>query len=318
MIRVSCGTAMELNILNGKLAIAPTTAYFMIGNKCNNKCAFCSQSIESTSRKDKLSRVLWPEFEKKEILNALLNYKKNNIKRICLQVMGSNESLKETIDFIKYIKLNLNIPISVSAKIENEENLKKLFDIGVNKIGIAIDGANKEVYEKVKGDDFEQKIKFIKDMGNKYTDKITTHIIVGLGETHEDIFILYEDLIKNNVTVSLFAFTPVRGTKLEKHEPPSIESYRRVQLMTYLIKKGYTKDKFKFENGYLTYISPIDISIYEEIKMGMPFKISGCKYCNRPYYNERPGGTIYNYSRSLNREECSNAILELNMELKEY
>ncbi|SHJ62503.1 radical SAM protein [Tepidibacter formicigenes] len=316
MIRVSCGTAMELNILNGKLDIAPTTAYLMIGNKCNNKCAFCSQSIESTSRKDKLSRVLWPELKKEDLINAFLNYKENNIKRICLQVMGSNEALKEAMDFIKYIKSNLDIPISVSAKVENEYDLKELLEIGVDKIGIAIDGANKEVYEKVKGTNFEQKIEFIKNMGSKYKGKISTHIIVGLDETHEDIFILYEDLIKNSVTVSLFAFTPVRGTKLEKHEPPSIESYRRVQLMTYLIKKGYEKDSFKFENGYLTSISPIDTKIYEEIKKGIPFKISGCKDCNRPYYNERPGGTIYNYSRNLNDNECIKVIDELNIKLE--
>ncbi len=36
---------------------------------------FCSQSIESSTRKDKLSRVVWPEFSKEEILDALKAYK---------------------------------------------------------------------------------------------------------------------------------------------------------------------------------------------------------------------------------------------------
>lgn len=316
MIRLSIGTAIELGISNGKLDVNPTTAYLMIGNKCNNKCLFCSQSIESTSRKDKLSRVIWPEFEKEEILNALLNYKKENIKRICLQVMGSNESLYEAEDFINYIKNNLNIPISVSAKVENEEDINKFFDIGVEKIGIAVDAANKDLYENIKGKNFEEKVTFIKNLGNKYKGKISSHIIVGLGETHEDIFNLYEDLINNNVTVSLFAFTPVKGTKLENVDPPSIESYRRVQLMTYLIKKGYKKDRFKFENGYLVELLPVDSKTYEEIQAGFPFKISGCKDCNRPYYNERPGGTIYNYSRNLNYDECKLAILDLGLMIK--
>ncbi|WP_338666354.1 hypothetical protein [Paraclostridium sordellii] len=53
MIRVSIGTAIELGIAKGKNDIPPTTAYIMIGNRCNNKCSFCSQSMESSSRKDK-------------------------------------------------------------------------------------------------------------------------------------------------------------------------------------------------------------------------------------------------------------------------
>lgn len=316
MIRLSIGTAIELGISNGKLDINPTTAYLMIGDKCNNKCLFCSQSIESTSRKDKLSRVIWPEFEKEEILNALLNYKKENIKRICLQVMGSDESLNEARDFINYVKNNLNIPISVSAKVENEVDINNFFDIGVEKIGIAVDAANKDLYENIKGKNFEEKVTFIKELGNKYKGKISSHIIVGLGETHEDIFDLYEDLINNNVTVSLFAFTPVKGTKLEDVKSPSIESYRRVQLMTYLIKKGYKKSNFKFEDGYLVGLLPLESKTYDEIQNGIPFKISGCKDCNRPYYNERPGGIIYNYSRDLNSDECKLSILELGLSIK--
>lgn len=316
MIRLSIGTAIELGISNGKLDINPTTAYLMIGNKCNNKCLFCSQSIESTSRKDKLSRVIWPEFEKEDILNAFLNYKKENIKRICLQVVDNDEALNEAKAFIKYIKTNLDIPISVSAKVENEEDINEIFNMSVEKIGIAVDAANKELYEKIKGKNFEEKVFFIKNMGKKYNGKISTHIIVGLGETHEDIFDLYEDCINNSVTVSLFAFTPVKGTKLQEVKPPSIGSYRKVQLMTYLIKKGYKKDDFKFENGYLVDISPVDSNIHDEIKKGIPFEISGCRDCNRPYYNERPGGTIYNYSRNLNDSECKLAISELGLTIK--
>ncbi len=316
MIRLSSGTAIELGILNGKVDIHPTTAYLMVGEQCNNKCLFCSQSIESTSRKDKLSRVLWPEFEEEEIIRAFLKYKEKNIKRICLQVMGSDEALEKSSDFIKKLKESIFMPISVSAKVETEGDLKKIFDLGVEKIGIAIDGANKAVYEKVKGNNFKEKVNFIKEMANKFKGKISTHIIAGLGESHEDIFNLYEDLLKNNVTVSLFAFTPVKGTKLEAMKAPSIESYRKIQLMTYLIKTGYKKENFIFEDGYLKNIEFIDTIIYEEIQRGTPFEIAGCKDCNRPYYNERPGGTIYNYSRKLNKEECIKAMKELSMKIE--
>ncbi|WFD09463.1 radical SAM protein [Tepidibacter hydrothermalis] len=316
MINLSYGSAIEIGLVNATMDINPTTAYIMIGNGCNNKCAFCSQSIESTSRKDKLSRVLWPKYNKDDILASLLNYRRGNIKRICVQAMGTNEALEMSKEFIRYIKASLEFPISLSAKVETEEEMKNLFDIGVDNVGLAIDAANKELYEKIKGNNFDEKVQFIKKMGNRYKDKISTHIIIGLGENHEDIFDLYKELIDNNVTVSLFAFTPIKGTKLENKKQPRIQDYRKVQLMTYLIKCGYKKEDFEFVNRELKNIKNIKRKENYDIKRGIPFLISGCKDCNRPYYNERPGGTIYNYSRELTDDECLKAISELGMNIE--
>ena len=312
MIRLSLGTAIELGLLNKKSDIPPTTAYIMIGDKCSNKCAFCSQSTESSTRKDKLSRVIWPEYSKEDILKAFEGYKGKNIKRMCIQSMASNDAHETVEEFISYIKDKINMPISLSAKLEKSEDIERFFSCGVDKIGIAIDAANKELYENIKGNNYEEKLDFINSMAHKYKGKISTHIIVGLGESHKDIHDLYVHLKENNVTVSLFAFTPVRGTKMEKISQPPIQSYRRVQLMTYMINKGYTGDNFTFKNGYIENIN-LDNEIRKDIESGYPFEIRGCKNCNRPYYNERPGSTIYNYSRSLNEDEIQLAIKETNL-----
>lgn len=318
MIRLSVGTANELGIKNGKNDIPPTTAYIMIGDRCNNRCSFCSQSIESSSRKDKLARVLWPQYDKYDILNSFQTYKGKNIKRICIQSMSSERAHDEVRDFIKFIKDKIDLPISLSAKLEDESDIKEFFEMGIEKIGIAIDAANKDLYENVKGNDFEEKVRFIKDMGLQYPNKISTHIIVGLGETHKDIYNLYKDLKNNGITISLFAFTPVKGTKMEHINQPDIESYRRVQIMTFMIDKGYNEECFDFdETGYLKNIN-IDEYIKDSIIKGYPFEIKGCSNCNRPYYNERPGHTIYNYSRGLREDEINLAIKELNLEIGEF
>ena len=312
MIRLSLGTAIELGLINKLNDIPPTTAYIMIGNQCNNKCAFCSQSTESSTRKDKLSRVIWPEYSKEEILKAFKEYKGDNIKRICIQSMANDEAHDNVEEFISYIKKDINIPISLSAKLEKDEDIQRFFEMGVDKIGIAIDAANKSLYESIKGTNYEEKINFLTKMAKDYGGKISTHIIVGLGESHKDIHDLYTYLRNNNITVSLFAFTPVRGTKMENEKQPPIESYRRVQLMTYMINKGYSEEYFTFIEGYLDSIK-IDDIINEDIHKGYPFEIRGCKNCNRPYYNERPGSTIYNYSRYMTKDEIELAIKEINL-----
>ncbi|MGL6106452.1 radical SAM protein [Romboutsia sp.] len=312
MIRLSLGTAIELGLLNNKNDIPPTTAYVMIGDKCNNNCAFCSQSTESSTRRDKLSRVIWPEYSKEDILKAFKEYKGEHIKRICIQSMASEKSHSMVEEFIEFIKNDVNMPISLSAKLEKDEDIQKFFSAGVDKIGIAIDAANKTLYEEIKGNNYEEKLNFVTKMAKTYENKISTHIIVGLGESHKDIYDLYVYLKNNNITVSLFAFTPVKGTKMENTSQPPIESYRRVQLMTYMIDRGYLEKDFNFEDGYLENIK-IDNIIKKDIHKGHPFEIRGCKNCNRPYYNERPGSTIYNYSRMLTQDEVKLAINELNM-----
>jgi biotin synthase len=43
--------------------------------------------------------------------------------------------------------------------------------------------------------------------------------------------------------------------------------------------------------------------LQQVVETGSPFLTSGCPGCNRPYYNERPGGPLYNYPRQPLPEE---------------
>jgi biotin synthase-related radical SAM superfamily protein len=47
---------------------------------------------------------------------------------------------------------------------------------------------------------------------------------------------------------------------------------------------------------------------------GEAFETSGCADCNRPYYNEQPGGPLYNYPRPLTSEETQRAIQEMEID----
>jgi biotin synthase len=44
---------------------------------------------------------------------------------------------------------------------------------------------------------------------------------------------------------------------------------------------------------------------------GEPFQTSGCPDCNRPFYNEQPGGPLYNYPRPLMAGEVARAIQDM-------
>lgn len=50
-----------------------------------------------------------------------------------------------------------------------------------------------------------------------------------------------------------------------------------------------------------------DAALRKVINMGTAFMASGCPGCNRPYYNERPGGPLFNYPRRPSEKELAEA-----------
>jgi biotin synthase-related radical SAM superfamily protein len=134
---------------------------------------------------------------------------------------------------------------------------------------------------------------------------VSTHVIVGLGETEKDAAEIIQKCVDMTVLPALFAFTPIRGTAMEDKSPPDVESYRRVQLARYLIVKRSAKfDSMQFddEGKILDFGLPIQ-ELKEIIESAEPFLTSGCRDCNRPFYNEKPSGPIYNFPKKPNKEE---------------
>ena len=114
-----------------------------------------------------------------------------------------------------------------------------------------MDAATAALFNKVKGKDaggsyswdnqFRQLNEAIAVFGR---GNVSTHVIVGLGETEQEAAEVIQRCVDMTVLPALFAFTPVRGTALERKSPPKLESYRRIQLARHLIVTGKTR----FEN----------------------------------------------------------------------
>jgi len=144
----------------------------------------------------------------------------------------------------------------------------------------------------------------------------STHLIVGLGESEEELVRMIQECVDMGVLPALFAFTPIKGTAMEKHAQPKVESYRRVQLARYLIFKGLThfRNLCFAGSGQILDFGVTRDSLRSIVGVGMPFLTSGCSSCNRPFYNEKPSGPIYNYPRSLRGEETVEICKQLGLE----
>jgi len=261
-MRLSLGSAAKLGLTKADQLVEPTTCYIMVGSQCTNSCAFCSQSVDASS----LSRIRWPEFNDELVIHKV---NRSSFKRVCLQC--TSVGIAEAAELIDRFEK----PVSISYNFQSMEEVDRASC--ADRICIPLDAASAKVYEETKQGDFTQRLELLAKATEKYPGKISTHLIIGLGESEKEAVAILKHLHSLGISVGLFAFTPVPETKMEAGKQPDIKYYRRMQALNYSLMNG-----------------PAGTKAYET---------SGCESCNRPYYNERPGGIIYNYPRPLTDEE---------------
>jgi biotin synthase-related radical SAM superfamily protein len=314
-IRVSTGTAIVLGLQDGKLDAAPSTAYLMTyhDGKCTANCDFCPQARTSKSSAEQLSRVTWPAYPTEAVLEKLEEaMRERRFERVCIQTLNYPDVFAEVCAIVKKLKNHVSLPVSISCQPLNAANTWLLKEAGVDRIGIALDAATETLFDKVKGAaaggpyrwrDVHVLLRVA--VGVFGEGNVSTHLIVGLGETERQFMEAVQECVDTGVLPALFAFTPIRGTALAGRDQPAIDVYRRLQLARYLIVEGLARSEdmhFDDEDRVLDF-GVSKLKLFTIVETGLPFLTSGCPGCNRPFYNEKPSGPIYNYPHSISAAE---------------
>ena len=323
-IRVSTGTASVLGLDRIAVMAKPTTAYLMLYHegRCLANCAFCPQAASSRAGEHMLSRVTWPPYEFERVLEALGSARAKGLRRACVQALLYPRFMADLKAVVSEISRACDLPISVSVQPISAESMLALRKAGAERISIPVDAATPAVFDAVKG----------RGCGGPYRwdghmralrralsifgpGHVGTHLIVGLGEAEREAVRFIQGMYDMGVYVGLFAFTPVRGTRLEDRPRPDLASYRRVQLARFLIAEGLSDyGAMGFDSGGRIVDFGLSKEELLEIAMtGEPFLTSGCPDCNRPYYNERPRGPLYNYPFKPGKEELEAIAAQLGL-----
>jgi len=312
-VRVAFGTGILLGLWRGQLAVAPTTAHFLTyhDGRCGANCKFCPQAKESTADLKLLSRVIWPRCELKRVLAALAA-NGSKFRRICLQAVNYPGVVDDLCELIIRIKKTCDPPISVSCQPLSRDGIERLADVGAERISVALDAASPEVFKRVKGEEaggpysWRGHLEALRHAREVLKGGVTTHLIVGLGETEEEMARAIQDLHDMGVTIGLFAFTPIQGTPMANRPQPDVARYRRVQLAHYLIANGIANIRqMRFEKGKIEDFGASRESLFAAVNSGGPFMTTGCPGCNRPFYNESPRGPIYNFPKKPSRNQVA-------------
>ncbi len=280
---------------------------------CVARCGFCGLSRQRQVDPEKRTfiRVDWPTYAVDEIIARLNQDKKRQLCRVCVGMITHPRAFDDMNAIIHRFHTESDRPISAliaPTLIRDLSRLAEIKDAGADMIGVAVDAATPELFERYRGKGvggphrWEHYWATVEEsariMGH---DNVGVHLIVGLGETEQEMIATMQHAQDLGAHTHLFSFFPEGGTSMENHPQPTYGHYRRVQLARYMINQGYGRYEQVVFNA-AGQVTDFGVPTDEMIQYGEPFMTSGCPgpdgrvACNRPFGNERPGRPIRNYA----------------------
>lgn len=316
-VRLSLAAAMTLGFTKGwfyrnaKLRCINLLLTYESGCKAN--CAFCGLAGEKHKplRDKKFIRVPWGAFPMSRILDSLENVPAH-VGRVCISMITHPRSRRDVLSICESVvqRSGLGVSLLISPTVMKRDDLKSMKDAGADRIGVAIDAATPEIFDRFRGKPvggphrwdkywrvYEQSLEvFGEGMSG-------VHLICGLGETEEEMTRAIQRARTMGGGTHLFSFFPEKGSLMEKLPAPPMGSYRRIQLARWLIDNDITNmDKMSFNSsGEIVGFGLTGEELDSAIDKGEAFETSGCPgpdgrvACNRPYGNEKPGQGIRNF-----------------------
>lgn len=279
---------------------------------CVGRCGFCGLSRQRRIEPDKRTfiRVDWPTHRVDELI-ARLKQDGSQLRRVCVGMITHRQAFDDMNAIIHRFWKETERPISAliaPTLVRDLGRLSEIKDAGADMIGVAIDAATPELFERFRGggvkgphrwQHYWAALQKSVEVLGRY--KVGVHLIVGLGETEQEMIATIQRAQDLGAHTHLFSFFPEGGTPMENHPQPSYGQYRRVQLARYIINTDHGRyEQMGFDDE--GQVVDFGVKIEELARYGEPFMTSGCPgpdgrvACNRPFGNERPGRPIRNYA----------------------
>jgi biotin synthase-related radical SAM superfamily protein len=324
-IKISQASAISLGLIRGRMYRGAVNRCVNLlvhyPEGCSANCAYCglAKKRPGTYRDKSFIHVSWPIYPLNEILDAI-RHAPSYLKRTCISMITNGKCPRDTLEITRRLNQGTALPISVlvSPTIISSEDLIGLKGAGVDKIGVAIDLATPVLFDKYRGsgvggphrwEKYWEIVETGLEVFGRY--QVGAHLMVGMGETEQDMVLLMGRLWDLGVVNHLFSFFPEEGSRLADRQPPPWAAYLRVQLARFLIEGGSARDMAFDREGRIVEFGLDDVSLIERIRRGRPFMTTGCLgsdgqvACNRPFGNCLPDVKQWNYPYLPDDEELN-------------
>jgi len=333
-VRLSLAAAMTLGFTRGwfyrNARLKCINLLLTYSDGCRANCAFCGIAAEKGVQASGGSfiRVPWRVFHADEVIEAMKSVPEHVV-RVCISMITNARSRKDVLSLCTRVAKETGLPVSllISPTVLQRDDLTRMKDAGADRVGVAIDAATPEIFERLRGkpvggphrwerywDTFEHSVEIF---GHGMAG---VHLICGLGETERELVSAMSKAGRMGGCTHLFSFFPEKGSAMENHPAPPLAVYRRIQLARWLIDSGLASlQTMDFDSsGRITSFGVPAVQLEQIIRSGAPFETSGCPgpdgrvACNRPYGNEKPGQAIRNFPFSPEPEDVERILQQIN------
>jgi biotin synthase len=326
-VKMSHATAISLGLVAGRMYRGAVNRCVNLlvhyPEGCSANCAYCglAKRRPGTYEEKSFIHVEWPIYPMDEVVDAIKKAP-SYVKRTCISMITNGKCRLDTLALAHQLKNVTSIPISVliSPTIMENEDLLAMKGVGVDKVGVAIDLATPELFDRYRGsgvsgphrwERYWEVLKACRDVFGYL--QAGAHLMVGMGETEKEMVYLMERIWQMGVVNHLFSFFAEEGSGLGTSPQPPWAKYLRVQLARHLIEHEQScLDDMRFDGlGRIVDFGLPPGRLNEIIALGDPFMTTGCLgpdgkvACNRPFGNCLPDVKQWNYPYTPNDEELT-------------
>lgn len=208
------------------LSHAPEQLFFLLYRNCCNMCRFCPMTY-ITVKNDHSS---WEEMHRKISENEKFNIRSISVTTGSPHNKTQEELVEEMVDSAKKIrKIKGNdIPIGMSLKTPTQDQLQRLKEAGVSEMRLNLETYNLELARTLMPvkeiDKILQSIEHAVEIFGK--EKVSSNMIIGLGETDNDILRGVEVLSEIGSLSTLYPYDPISQLNGEFKRPSAERIFR--------------------------------------------------------------------------------------------
>ena len=327
-LRMSLAAAMTLGLAGGRFyrnaKLGCINLLLTYPGGCKANCSFCGLAREKHTDEfdpnfEKFIRVTWKAWPLEEIIERMSDAP-SWVERVCISMVTHPNCREDVLTVCRAVRERTGLPVSllVAPTLMNHDSVLAMKEAGADRIGVAIDAATRELFEKHRGKPaggphkWDHYWKIYEDCLEVFgKDMVGVHLIHGLGETEKELIETINRARVMGGSTHLFCFYPERFSALAQETQPQPSGYRRIQMARWLIDHDLSRfEKMTFDDEGRVTDFGVTRDVYEEaLVSGKPFMTSGCPgasgevACNRPFGNEKPGPDLRNYPFVLNADD---------------
>ncbi len=333
-VRTSLAAAMTLGLRPGRFhrgaRLGCLNLLLTYTRGCTGRCSYCglARDRRTAGSGQTFIRVGWPAYPLDRILERA-RQRGGRLRRVCVSMVTRPGAFEDTLRVIRRARRVTGLAVSAlvaPTALPGAGWPEVLRRAGADCVGVAVDAATPELFDRHRGRGvggahrWERYWAAVHEaVGTFGRGRVSVHLIVGLGETEQEMVGAIQRARDAGAVPHLFSFFPEPGSRLARQGQPPVERYRRIQAARHLIvEMGLDPDAMVFDGSGRIISFGADLGPL--LRDGAAFMTSGCPgpdgrvACNRPYGNERPGGVLYNYPFRPDLEDLAAAARNLGLE----